>query len=109
MFPPHKLSSVYRGPLQITAKVRDDIFPLRDLITGKISDFHIDRLRIFKSVLPETSLLPFGAADKDEYVVESIVEHRGSFKASIVCNSEFVGKVMKLLKTRGCLGRKSKT
>jgi hypothetical protein len=42
---------------------------------------HIDRLRIFESVLPGTSLLRFAAADKDEYVVESIVDNRGSFKS----------------------------
>jgi hypothetical protein len=50
---PHKLSPVYRGPYLIVQKIRDDIFTVKDLLTGKNLDFHIDRLRVFKK-LPDT-------------------------------------------------------
>jgi hypothetical protein len=72
--------------LKIVSKVRDDIYTLKDLISGKEKDFHIDRLRVFKydndhdSINLESSLLPLAAADKDEFVVESIIDHEGSLK-----------------------------
>jgi hypothetical protein len=78
--PPHKLSPIYRGPMKIVKKARDDIFELRDLITEKNIPFHVDRLRIFnKEVnITEEDLKELAAADKDEFVVEAIVGHRGT-------------------------------
>ena len=80
--PPHKLSPAYRGPLKIVSQVRDDIYTLLDMITGKQKNYHIDRLRIFNhdDNTDDTSLLTIIAADNDEYIVESIVEHMGSIK-----------------------------
>jgi hypothetical protein len=90
--PPHKLSPIYRGPLEIVSKVRDDIFTLRDLISGKQMDFHVDRLRIFRnSTFPNEKLSPvaLAAADKDEFIVESIIDHRGSSKSKSNSKLEF--------------------
>ena len=79
---PHKLSPLYRGPMLIVEKVRDDIFKVKDLISGKIISFHVDRFKVFiKDVeAMEADLIPFAAADKDEFVVEQIVDHQGSIK-----------------------------
>jgi hypothetical protein len=75
--PPHKLSPIYRGPLLIIDKVREDIFKLKDIISGKVNNFHVDRLRIFVHTnATEEQLLLLAAADKDEFVVESIIAHR---------------------------------
>jgi hypothetical protein len=80
--PPHKLSPAYRGPLKIVSQVRDDIYTLLDMITGKHKNYHVDRLRIFNNDdnTDDTSLLTIIAADNDEYMVEFIVEHMGSIK-----------------------------
>jgi hypothetical protein len=81
---PHKLSPLYRGPFLIVKKIREDIFSVKDLLTGKILDFHVDRLRVFTKQ-PDaigTSLVTLAAADRDEFVVEFIVDHRGSMKKS---------------------------
>jgi hypothetical protein len=80
--PPHKLSPLYRGPCQIVAKVRDDIFSLKDLVSGKVINFHVDRLRLFNlsSATTDETLMELAAADKDEFIVEMIVDHRGSIK-----------------------------
>jgi hypothetical protein len=79
---PHKLSPLYRGPFLIVKKIREDIFSVKDLLTGKILDFHVDRLRVFEKQ-PDaigTDLVTLAAADRDEFVVEFIVDHRGSMK-----------------------------
>jgi hypothetical protein len=80
---PHKLSSIYRGPMKIVDKVRDDIFTCYDMTTAKNINFHIDRLRIFnvdKENVVEEEVLKLAASDRDEYVVEKIVEHRGPIR-----------------------------
>jgi hypothetical protein len=81
--PPSKLSPIYRGPLMVVEKVRDDIVKCRDLVSTKLVELHVDRLREFKcspDVNPE-ELLEWASTDKDEFVVEDIVEHRGTGKS----------------------------
>jgi hypothetical protein len=80
--PPHKLSPVYRGPLKILEIIRDDIFQLLDLTSGKKINMHVDRLRIFHGAdnLSENQLLNLSAKDKDEYNVEAIIDHSGTIK-----------------------------
>ena len=71
---------IYRGSLSVMEKVRDDIYRCRDIISGKILTFHVERLREFKvspSIMP-SELIEWAAVDKDEFLVESIIEHRGS-------------------------------
>jgi len=76
---PHKLAAVYRGPLKIVERVRDDMYDCLDLVSTKILRFHVDRLRIFhaRAVLPESQLAQLALADSDMYIVEYIVNHRG--------------------------------
>jgi hypothetical protein len=81
--PPSKLSPIYRGPFIVVEKVRDDIYKCRDITSNKVLEFHVDRLRIFKcspDVQPE-ELLELAAVDKEEFVVEEIVDHRGTGKS----------------------------
>ena len=81
--PPDKLTPIYRGPLIVVEKVSDDVYKCRDIISNKILTFHVDRLREFKvspSVLPY-ELIEWAAIDKDEFLVEGIIEHRGSGKS----------------------------
>jgi hypothetical protein len=66
--------------MKIVEKVRDDIFTCFDMTTAANVNFHIDRLRIFNvdvENVPEEEMLNVAAYDRDEYVVEKIVEHRG--------------------------------
>jgi hypothetical protein len=66
----------------IVEKIRDDIFSVKDLLSGKILDFHVDRLRVFEKSpdIIGNDLVKLAAADRDEFVVEFIVDHRGSMK-----------------------------
>lgn len=83
--PPNKLSSLYRGPMIIIDKIRDDMFKLNDLISNKDIQVHIDRLRLFK--VPDdfqpSELIQLAAADKDEFIVESIIDHTGTTKRNL--------------------------
>jgi hypothetical protein len=68
----------------IVDKENDNIFSVTDLVSNKILRIHIDRLRLFTcadNTNPQ-ELLEIAAADKDEYVVESIVNHRGNKKSN---------------------------
>jgi hypothetical protein len=76
--PPDKLSGLYRGPLVITAMERQDIVKVLDLVTNKTMDVHLDRLKKYHHSAEATpaEVLEVAAADKEEYVVEKIVDHR---------------------------------
>ena len=42
--PPTKLAGLYRGPLMIHRRIREDIYEVLDLITDKIYQVHISRI-----------------------------------------------------------------
>ena len=69
----------------IIDKIRDDMFKLNDLISNKDIQVHIDRLRLFK--VPDdfqpSELIQLAAADKDEFIVESIIDHTGTTKRNL--------------------------
>jgi hypothetical protein len=76
--PPNKLSGLYRGPLVVTKKERDDIIEVLDLISNKTLQVHMDRVMPFETS-PEVSqskLLELAGVDVDEFVVDHIVDHR---------------------------------
>jgi Chromo (CHRromatin Organisation MOdifier) domain/Integrase zinc binding domain/Integrase core domain len=76
--PPSKLAGLYRGPLVIHRRNRKDIYEVRDLITDKVSEVHISRIHALQ-VPPEATeqdILRLAGLDHDEYVVETIVDHR---------------------------------
>ena len=77
--PPNKLSSIYRGPMIVEAKLRDDLFNVMDLVSNKVYQMHIDRLRKLNVAngISRQQLVDLAIADQHEFVVESILDHRG--------------------------------
>jgi hypothetical protein len=87
---PTKLSSLYRGPMKIVEKLRDDIFNVLDLVSNKIIMVHIDRLRVFhykahdanvqsnlnKDKEVQQAMLNLAMSDVDEFIVNEILDHR---------------------------------
>ena len=79
---PHKLAPIHRGPLQIIEKVGENIVQCQDIITGKVLEMHANRLLSF-NFEGDPKLNEFkelAASDKDEFVVESIIDHTGDPK-----------------------------
>jgi hypothetical protein len=66
--------------MKIVNQVRKDIFTCYDLVSKKEIKFHIDRLRVFHkgNNINEEQLLKLAAKDKDEYIVDNIVDFRGN-------------------------------
>jgi hypothetical protein len=91
--PPSKLASLYRGPLIIIEKLRDDIFQCMDLVTSHVIDVHVDRLRLFQ--VPDNyqpqELIQLAAADRDEYLVDAIVDHVGKSKRDLEFRVRWTG------------------
>jgi hypothetical protein len=66
----------------IHKKVRDDIYEVVDLISDKISQVQISRLHALV-VPPDATrddILHLAGIDHNEYLVESIINHRGNPK-----------------------------
>lgn len=80
--PPSKLSPIYRGPLIIVEQVHENIFKCQDIISKKILELNVDRLRKFNcsSDIHPNELIEWASVDYDEFIVEDIVEHRGTGK-----------------------------
>jgi hypothetical protein len=76
--PPNKLSGLYRGPLIVLAKERDDILDLLDLVTNKRIQVHVERLVPFETSPDVTpaQLVELAGIDVDEFVVDHIIDHR---------------------------------
>jgi hypothetical protein len=84
---PHKLLSRYRGPFLVKDQVKDgdkvsDTYICQDLVTGKIHQFHADRLRPYFHDADAEGLTPLQVAARDqaEYIIDRISEHTGSAK-----------------------------
>jgi hypothetical protein len=80
--PNHKLLPVWRGPYLIMDIQRPDILTLQNLISKRMQEVHVDRVKIFyppSNVMPD-DLLRWAAADVDEFVVARILNHRGPKK-----------------------------
>jgi hypothetical protein len=76
--PPSKLSALYRGPMQIVARNRSDLYEVLDLVSNKILKVHLNRLRSL-SIPPDTpidELLRIAGIDQGEFVVEKVLNHR---------------------------------
>jgi hypothetical protein len=78
--PPSKLPGLYRGPLVVHRKLRKDLYEVRDLITSKIYQVHISRMRglHLPPDVDNAELLRIAGLDHQEFVVESILDHRGN-------------------------------
>ena len=90
---PSKLCSLYRGPMKIVNKMRDDIFEVLDLVSGKIIKVHVDRLRVFKyenSSTNDESMLQLATSDVDEFIINEILAHRYVGSRKTKSNLEFL-------------------
>jgi hypothetical protein len=72
-----KLLPRHRGPFQVMEKT-DSIYNIEDLVSGKRITTHIHNLRPFNYDPARTSPLTVAQHNEQEFVVESILEHRGS-------------------------------
>jgi hypothetical protein len=88
---PTKLASLYRGPMRIVNKIRDDIFEVMDLMSHKVLTVHVDRLRVFTpGNLSEQDILNLAAADVEEFIVKEILDHRYTGSRKTKKNLEFL-------------------
>jgi hypothetical protein len=76
--PPNKLAGLYRGPLVVVAKERDDIIEVLDLVSNRHMHVHVDRLAHFEAPegMTKSQILELAGVDSDEFVVDFIVDHR---------------------------------
>jgi hypothetical protein len=75
---PDKFMSTWRGPL-IIMDVENQTYHCRDLITNKVIPYFIDRLKPYRGsndIDPKS----LSMADKEEFYVDSIVDHTGDPK-----------------------------
>ena len=81
--PPHKLSSLYRGPMKIIEKKTPYIFVVADLLSNRESQVHVNRLRLLlvSDNVDEDDLKDLALADSQEFEVEKILEHKGKISA----------------------------
>jgi hypothetical protein len=78
--PPSKLAGLYRGPLMVHRKLHADIYEVMDLISNKIYQVHISRMHALNLPLniDQQEILRIAGIDHSEYVVESIIDHKGN-------------------------------
>jgi len=76
--PPDKLTPQWKGPLVVIEPhpTLKQTYLCQDMLSMKITPYHIERLNLFK-VDPLEKPADIAAADKDLYLVEKIVAHKG--------------------------------
>jgi hypothetical protein len=84
--PPDKLTPKWRGPM-LVVEIKNQTYLCQDLLTQKVLPFFIDRLQPYKSDLGEEGIdsefptpATIAAVDRDAFVVDSIVDHKGNPK-----------------------------
>ena len=88
---PSKLSPVYKGPLKIAEKKREDLFVVVDIANNKKYPVHVSRLRKYEvGDSSHEDLIQVAANNMGESLIEKIVDHRYSpGKRKTVKNLEF--------------------
>ncbi len=80
--PPSKLSPMFRGPMIVLDKIRDDGYLCQDIVTQK--QLEISKNRIKKFSLPRdfnhNLAQTLAAADHEEFVVEEVLDYKGNIK-----------------------------
>jgi hypothetical protein len=74
--PPHKLLTYLKGPLRVVS-YKGARYQLEDLTSRKIVETHVSNLRPFYYDPEEVDPLQIALKDKEQYVVQKIVAHRG--------------------------------
>jgi hypothetical protein len=81
--PKSKLLPFLRGPMRVIGWNNENIYHLQDLVTQRVHDFHVSKLRPF--LYDERTITPMQVAltdTLDEFVVETILEMKGDPRAS---------------------------
>ena len=73
----NKLLPRHHGPYQVMEKT-DSIYVIEALISGKRTTTHIHNIRLFNYDPAYTSSLTVAQHNEQEFIVESIITHRGS-------------------------------
>jgi hypothetical protein len=73
--PPTKLLPFWRGPMRVEGR-DGDRYSLRNLVTGRKTDFHVQLLKPFLYDERVTVPLEVAIKEHDEYLVEQIIDHR---------------------------------
>jgi hypothetical protein len=73
--PPTKLLPFWRGPMKVEGR-DGDRYRLRNLVTGKEADYHVQLLKPFLYDERVTVPLEVAIKEHDEYLVEQIMDHR---------------------------------
>jgi len=73
----NKLLPRHRGPFQVMDKT-DSIYTIEDLVNGKRITTHIHNLRPFVYDPDHTSPLTVALHNEQEFVIESVLAHRGN-------------------------------
>jgi transposase InsO family protein len=76
--PPTKFHSFWRGPYKVES-VTGDKYNLLNIVTGQTNTFHVTQLKEFVYNGNENVPLNIARKDDDEYIVESILDHRINF------------------------------
>ena len=78
--PPDKFYSPWKGPLLVT-EVREQVYFCKDLITGKINQYSLERLKPYNAHNTDYDPYDIALLDREEeFVVESIIDHKGNPK-----------------------------
>jgi hypothetical protein len=74
--PPNKYASFWRGPYLVKHTDDHNLYKLQNLVTGSISEHHVTQLKPFYYDPKFVQPLNIAARDHNEYIVESILDHR---------------------------------
>jgi hypothetical protein len=82
---PDKLKSRLRGPFRVMAHYEDDVYVCINLVNGQSLEFHVSQLRPYTNDINPTSLTPLQVAmrDKEEYIIDCLLDHRVIARGSI--------------------------
>ena len=73
--PPTKLLPFWKGPMRVERR-NGDRYTLRNLVTGKEGDYHVQLLKPFLYDERVTDPLEIAVQEHDEYLVDEILAHR---------------------------------
>jgi hypothetical protein len=77
--PPDKFTTRWKGPMQVINKVGSK-YTVQDLITKKLDDIHVTRLKRFDYDAARTDPREVAMHDQSEFEIDRIIAHRGDRK-----------------------------
>jgi transposase InsO family protein len=90
--PPTKLLPFWKGPMLVET-VAGNKYSLRNIVTGKIVDYHLQLLKPFLFDERFVSPVEVAISEHDEYLVDAILDHKflGGDKDKLVCLVSWLG------------------